>query len=559
MLSNCKSSSELAASVHLLLPTLLLYLLTLTPVFATSTSLPPTPGSEEISRSGNVRRSVAEGPSFSGGEGYGYGYGYGGYGGESSSMILAPRRTHRKDPLNGLQYYNGGWNITDRHYWSSVGFSAAPLFIISLAWFLIFGLCLLTISVCHFCCRREQRIGYSRVAYILSLILLILFTLAAVIGCLVLYTGQRKFHRSTVSTLDYLVSQADATVWKLNNVSNYLSSAKLIGVQNVFLPSNVQTDIDDIDMKISAASSFLDHQSTDTAGDIQDVLDSVRLALIIVAAIMLFLSFMGFLFSMFGMQVLVYTLVVFGWILVAGTLILCGVFLLFHNAAADTCMAMHQWAENPMAHTALDEILPCVDPATSQETLRRSKEVTSQLVDLVNSVISNVSNINFGVQFKPFYYNQSGPPLPFLCNPFSQDLSDRPCSRGEVDLNNATQVLGNYVCQIDSTGICITTGRLTPAMYNQMAAAVNVSYGLHNYGPDLAALQDCSFVRDTFTSIYSNHCPGLQLYSRWVYGGLVMVSFSVMLSIIVWVIYGRERKHRLYTKRRLNEGNYKQS
>lgn len=95
------------------------------------------------------------------------------------------------------------------------------------------------------------------------------------IGCLVLYSGQAKFHRSTVSILEYVVSQADATVWKLNNVSNYLSSAKLIGIQNVFLPSNVQTDIDDIDMKISASSSFLDHQSTDTADDIRDVLDSV--------------------------------------------------------------------------------------------------------------------------------------------------------------------------------------------------------------------------------------------------------------------------------------------
>lgn len=95
------------------------------------------------------------------------------------------------------------------------------------------------------------------------------------IGCLVLYTGQTKFHRSTVSTLDYLVSQADTTVWKLNNVSQYLSSAKQIGVQNIFLPSNVQTDIDEVDTKITASSSFLDHQSTDAAGDIRDVLDSV--------------------------------------------------------------------------------------------------------------------------------------------------------------------------------------------------------------------------------------------------------------------------------------------
>lgn len=108
--------------------------------------------------------------------------------------------------------------------------------------------------------------------------------------------------------------------------------------------------------------------------------------------------------------------------------------------AADTCVAMNEWVLNPTAHSALDEILPCVDNATAQETLLRSKEVTSELVDLVNEVITNVSNINFAPSFVPFYFNQSGPLVPILCNPFYPDLSDRPCTPGEVDLNNAAQV-----------------------------------------------------------------------------------------------------------------------
>ena len=124
------------------------------------------------------------------------------------------------------------------------------------------------------------------------------------------------------------------------------------------------------------------------------------------------------------------------------------------SVASDTCVAMHQWVENPTAHTALDELLPCVDPATSQETLKRSKEVTSQLVEVVNSVTSNVSNINFGPQFRPFYYNQSGPLLPFICNPYLHDLTDRPCSRGEISLSNATEVT-NYVCPLFLNAIIV--------------------------------------------------------------------------------------------------------
>jgi hypothetical protein len=464
-----------------------------------------------------------------------------------STFVLASKRTLRKDPLNGFKKYTKGWNLSDRHYWASVGFTAVPLFVIALVWFLAFGLCLCFICVCHFCCGREPY-GYSKTAYALSLIFLIIFTITAVIGCVFLYTGQGRFHSTTMNTLEYVVDQADSTVEKLRNVSEYLGAAKQVGVDQVFLPSNVQTDIDQIETKINSSASTLADRTVENSDDIRDLLDSMRLALIIIAAIMLLLTFLGLLFSIFGMQSLVYILVIAGWILVTGTFILCGTFLLLHNVAADTCVAMDEWVQNPTSYTALDDILPCVDKTTAQETLLRSKEVTAQFVDLINSVITNVTNINFSPNFKQMYFNQSGPLVPILCNPFFPDLTDRTCTAGEVDLNNATEVWSTYVCQASAAGICITTGRLTPTVYNQMMAGVNVGIALNNYGPFLVELEDCTFVRETFSEIYRDHCPGLQQYSRWIYVGLVMVSISVMLSLVFWVIYGRERRHRVFTK-----------
>ncbi|KAL5850238.1 hypothetical protein ACOSQ4_008251 [Xanthoceras sorbifolium] len=466
---------------------------------------------------------------------------------ENSSLVLAAERTYRKDPLNNFKRYTGGWNIDDRHYWASVSFTAAPLFVIAAIWFVGFGLCLSLICLCHFCCAREPY-GYSRIAYALSLVFLILFTIAAIVGCVVLYTGQGKFHRSTTSTLEYVVYQADTTVKKLNDVSGYLGSAKQTGVDKVFLPSNVQTDIDNIEAKINSSASTLANTTVENSRDIRHLLDSVRKALIVIAAVMLLLTFLGFLFSLFGLQFLVYILVIIGWILVTGTFILCGIFLLLHNVTADTCVAMNQYVQHPAAHTALDNIIPCVDNATAQETLMRTKEVSSQLVELINTVISNVSNVNFAPSFAPMYFNQSGPLVPKLCNPFHPDLTNRVCSAGEVDYNNATQVWKNYVCQVSANGTCTTTGRLTPSLYDQIGVAFNLSYGLYNYGPFLVDLQDCTFVRQTFSDIYRDHCPDLRHYSRYIYIGLVMVSAAVMLSLVFWVIYGRERHHRVYTK-----------
>ncbi|CAN1287838.1 hypothetical protein LINPERPRIM_LOCUS19743 [Linum perenne] len=464
---------------------------------------------------------------------------------EASSPIvaLAAERTYRKDPLDSFKRYNGGWNISERHYWASVGFTAAPLFLVGLIWFLGFGICLLLGCLCHFCCKKKIH-GYSRIAYAISLICLVLFSIAAIIGCIVLYNGQGKFHRSTTQTLEYVVSQADSTVENLKNVSDYLASAKLLGVDQVFLPADVQTDIDQIGGRINSSASLLSEKSSENAGDMRDLLDSVRLALIVVAAIMLVLTFLGLCKPPLPTRLLMFDLVVLGWILVAGTFILCGIFLLLHNVAGDACVAMDQWVQNPAAHTALDEILPCVDTATAQETLSKSKEVTSQLAEVVNQVITNMSNINFSPNFKPLYINQSGPLVPILCNPFHADLTDRPCSPGEVDLNNATQAWSSYVCQVSPSGTCITTGRLTPTIYSQMVAAINVSFGLINYAPFLVSLEDCSFARQTFSDINRQHCPGLRRYSREVYIGLVIVSTAVMLSLIFWIIYGRERRHR---------------
>ena len=107
---------------------------------------------------------------------------------------------------------------------------------------------------------------------------------------------------------------------------------------------------------------------------------------------------------------------------------------------ADTCVAMDEWVRNPTARSALDDILPCVDNATAQQTLYESKNVTFQLVSVANQFITNIANINPPPQAIPIYFNQSGPLVPVLCNPFNPDITDRKCANHEVNFENAQQV-----------------------------------------------------------------------------------------------------------------------
>ncbi|KAF8038498.1 hypothetical protein BT93_B1138 [Corymbia citriodora subsp. variegata] len=460
---------------------------------------------------------------------------------------LAAQRTYRRDPLDGFKRYTGGWNLKDHHYWASVGFTAAPVLVIAAMWFLSFGVWLL-VTLCCCCGRKQPERQKSAAAYRFSLIFLVIFSFASIIGCIVLYAGQGRFHKTTNRALEYVVNQADLTVGKLKDVSDNIAQAKQVGVDKVFVPPSVQSDIDQIEAKIDSSTNALAGQTVENSNDMRHLLDSVSLALILTAAVMLTLTLVGFLVSFIQWPFLLYILVILGWLLVSGSFILSGTFLALHNVAGDTCEAMNEWIQYPSAHTALDEILPCMEDVTVQETRQRSKEVTYQLAEVVNQVITNVSNLNFSPNFPTMYMNQSGPPVPILCNPFHSDLTDRACSSGEVDLNNAREVWRGFVCQTSATGICMTTGRLTPSFYDQMSAAVNVSYGLYYDTPALTELQDCSFVRQTFSEVHSKYCPGLQQYSKWVYIGLVIVSTSVMLSLILSLLYRPEHNGYVYTK-----------
>lgn len=90
-----------------------------------------------------------------------------------------------------------------------------------------------------------------------------------------LYNGQGKFHASTTTTLDYVVGQANFTVDNLRNFSNSLAAAKAVGVDRVFLPSDVQRNIDEIQTKLNSSANDLANRTLTNSKNIRDVLNSV--------------------------------------------------------------------------------------------------------------------------------------------------------------------------------------------------------------------------------------------------------------------------------------------
>ncbi|XP_051144697.1 uncharacterized protein LOC127260802 [Andrographis paniculata] len=465
------------------------------------------------------------------------------------TLVLAENRTKRPDILSKFHKYRGGWDITNQHYWASVGFTGAAAFIVAVVWFFSFG----TALVVQYFCGCKINLGYKESSWSLwiYLLLLVAFTTAAAVGCILLSVGQDDFHGKALDTLDYVVNQSEYTVHVLRNVTGYLSLAKTVNVAQTFLPSDVKDGIDKINVDLDNAADMLEQKTDENSRRIQKVFNTVRSSLIVVAAVMLLISIVGLVLSILRHQHVIHIFIVSGWLLVAVTLVLCGVFAILNNAISDTCLAMGEWVENPHAETALSNILPCVDQRTTNQTLFKSKQVINNIVNIVNVFVSSIANSNPPPQATPNYYNQSGPVVPQLCYPYDGDLQDRPCSPQELSMENASLAWQNFTCTMSSSGLCASVGRLTPPIYTELVVAVNVSYALEHYAPPLLSLQDCNFVRDTFTNITARYCPPLEHDLRLVNAGLALISVGVMLSLALWMLFAnRPRREEVFAKLR---------
>ncbi|RYR08590.1 hypothetical protein Ahy_B05g076339 isoform B [Arachis hypogaea] len=446
----------------------------------------------------------------------------------SGTLVLAANRTDRPDILRRFCRYRGGWDIANRHYWASVGFTGAAGFILAALWFISFGLAILI----HACCgwginikdegsHRSQRI---------CLILILLFTCAAAVGCILLSVGQDKFHDEALDTLHYVVNQSDYTVQTLRNVTEYLKLAKSIKVAQIFLPSDIMADIDNLNLDLNAAANTLSEKTHDNSVKIRKVFNDAS-------------SFDSDGNSDASSRSSWTGFVISGWLLVATTFILCGVFMILNNAICDTCMAMGEWVENPHAESALSNILPCVDQRTTNRTLFQSKQVVTNIVSVVNRFIYSTADSN-PTPSSINYYNQSGPEMPPLCYPFDSQFKERQCTAQEVSASNASLVWKKYKCKISENGICNSVGRVTPEIYSELVAAVIESFALEHYTPILLSLQNCNFVRNTFKEITTSYCPPLNRYLKVINVGLGLISVGVLLCLILWILYANRPQQR---------------
>ncbi|CAN0862106.1 hypothetical protein LINGRAHAP2_LOCUS8383 [Linum grandiflorum] len=250
-----------------------------------------------------------------------------------TNVTLAAERTRRMDPLDGCRYYTGGWNYKSKHYWASVVFAALPLLIIAVVWFLSLGVflcCAFLRCCCKICCGgRKKRRPNSELVYNVSLAILLISSVIAIAGSIIIYINQHKFYDKVFDAMEYIMNIGLDVFERLKVVVNAFATAATLASNQLSLPPDIQNSINNVNTMMTAMARLPELQSSTMTSSIHQVLFPARLALNIIVGIVLAFVLLGLLFSLLGLRRLVYLFAVLSWIIVALLFILSAVFLVF--------------------------------------------------------------------------------------------------------------------------------------------------------------------------------------------------------------------------------------
>ncbi|KAJ7548026.1 hypothetical protein O6H91_08G114200 [Diphasiastrum complanatum] len=200
--------------------------------------------------------------------------------------------TPRRDPLAGFELFTGGFNVSNRHYWSSVAFTGVWGYTLAVICFL-FGLLTLMWHCCCWLCgykrsRKKSFLAKSEMFRHLQFFCVFQFTACALISVAVIYWGNENMGKELKETSHLLV---DTSSKVLNQVESALGTVDA-----------ATAPLDDTDMvkeikagcrRLNYTAHIVGRKIETTKIKIHTISKLVKLALTVTASVMTFLLFAG--------------------------------------------------------------------------------------------------------------------------------------------------------------------------------------------------------------------------------------------------------------------------
>ncbi|KAB1214913.1 hypothetical protein CJ030_MR5G024519 [Morella rubra] len=400
----------------------------------------------------------------------------------------------RPDPLSHFHRYNGGFDIRNKHYWSSAAFTGVHGYAIAGVWLLCglgFGI---AVTVKNPSSSSGLFIKHLDHHYFLMFLLLLLFTFLAIGTDQVSVCASSWVSRVASSVV---LASIQSTLWRTEKLKRTIlkmggdarqAIQKVIHamteMQFLLLPYDPNTSL-----TLNTTSHRLGRESRIIRSFVDKTGHSFDLAI--------HTSYTAHL-----------VIVAINLAMVVAALVL----LLLHwhpgltTFADDTCSAFAEFEQNPQ-NNSLSSLLPCMNPPSAERIMVGTGYTIHTYIAQLNSKITEYYRV-LGLD------EQSGDlfGVKKICQPFSGAPSysymPESCPKGVIQVGDLPNVLARFTCHENhSSEDCESDGKFLPeASYDIVSAfSRSVQYLLDVY-PDLQSLTECSFVKNIFSDIVSHQC-----------------------------------------------------
>ncbi|XVF84346.1 hypothetical protein PTKIN_Ptkin17bG0029400 [Pterospermum kingtungense] len=437
--------------------------------------------------------------------------------------------TVRVDPLDNFNKYRGGFDITNKHYWSSVAFTGVYGYAIGLLWLLsgiLYGAYLL---VTTYCCKRngksKAKSPCNKQCYLWPILLTIIFTILAIVASGLAIGGTAKFHSEGKTVVDIIIrtaNEASVTIYNttgaMKEMRDNLGETNGTGEASSFLTSTSK--------RLDGAAGEIARQARKNRRLIDRGLEIVFIVTIVTISLNLAavtaLSVTGTLRIRRALN----WLIAICWCLTFLCWLFFGIYFFLENFADDTCTAFENFQENPYSNS-LSSILPCDELLSARPVL---SDVSAGIYDLVNEVNSNISL-------------QQTSTYPYVCNPFSAppeyEYQPDNCPANTIKIGDIPKILAVFTCSDANNGTCQEGQFISTSDYRTVEAYTSSIQNLLNVYPDMENLVECQSVKDAFSEILRKHCKPWKRSARLAWAAMVFLSITMVALVLIWTVQAR--------------------
>ncbi|KAK7325085.1 hypothetical protein VNO77_29154 [Canavalia gladiata] len=456
-----------------------------------------------------------------------------------SESIRQPDNTIRVDPLDNFKKYRGGFNITNKHYWSSVIFTGVygyALGALCLLCGIIYGSFLVITKVCLKSdggTRKKKTFPCNYKSCDLSLVpLAILLTIFAIAATGLVLAGSARFHSEAKTSVNIIIKTANEASETIHNTTGALKD-----MENNFMEANVNAEasvyLDSTTERLDDASANIEKQAKKNRRLINK---GLKLVFVITTTIISFNLVAVTALSVSGVLRLrraLHMLLVFCWLMTVICWLFFGVYFFLEKFSSDACTALDNFQENPY-NNSLSSILPCDELLSAKSVL---SDVSAGIYDLVNEVNANISALQATSDMN----------LVHVCNPFSEPpqylYQPENCPANTIRIGDIPKVLKPFTCTDANDGTCDNGYFIPGSEYVRVEAYTNSIQDLLNVYPSMEHLLECQVVKDAFSEVLVKHCKPLKRYSRMEWAAMLFLAMMMVLLVVIWTIKALHEHH----------------